>query len=153
MTGPGLDLPSQLGALPPLRNVGTSRVQGFDLDITWRQQLGDFGYSIRGVLNDYKQEIISYPNEGKILNNYFEGRDLGAIYGYETAGLFQSDEEATAYTDMVDQSFINGFAYVGGDLKYVDQNGDGVINNGNNADGDSGDLKVIGNTTPRLCFS
>ncbi|MEP4948226.1 MAG: SusC/RagA family TonB-linked outer membrane protein, partial [Flavobacteriaceae bacterium] len=152
MAGPGLDLPSQLGAAPPLQNVGTSRVQGFDLDITWRQQLGDFGYSIRAVLNDYKQTITEYPNEGNILNNFFEGQDLGDIYGYETDGLFQTDEEATEYTTAVDQSFVNGFAYVAGDLKYVDQNGDGLIDNGNNADGDSGDLKVIGNTTPRYQY-
>lgn len=152
MTGPGLDLPSQLGATPPLRNVGTSRVQGFDLDITWRQQLGDFGYSIRAVLNDYKQTITSYPNEGNILNSFFEGQDLGNIYGYETDGLFQSNEEASAYVDLVDQSFVNGFAYTAGDLRYVDQNGDGEINNGNNADGDSGDLKVIGNGTPRYQY-
>ncbi|CAM4203231.1 SusC/RagA family TonB-linked outer membrane protein [Zobellia nedashkovskayae] len=152
MTGPGLDLPSQLGVTPPFRNVGTSRVQGFDLEVTWRQQLGDFGYSIRGVLNDYKQTIVDYPNEGSILNSFFEGQDLGAIYGYETDGLFQSNEEADAYTAGVDQSFINGNAYEAGDLRYVDQNGDGLIDNGNNADGDSGDLKVIGNSTPRFQY-
>jgi len=152
MAGIGFDLPSQLGAPPPLRNVGTSRVQGFDLDITWRQQLGDFGYSIRAVLNDYKQTITEFPNEGNILNSFFEGQDLGDIYGYETDGLFQTNEEATEYTTAVDQSFVNGNAYVAGDLKYVDQNGDGLINNGSNADGDSGDLIVIGNTTPRYQY-
>lgn len=152
MTGPGLDLPSQLGSLPPLRNVGASRVQGFDLDITWRQQLGDFGYSVRGVLNDYKQTITEFPNDAGILSSPFVGLNLGDIYGYETDGLFQSNEEATTYTDAVDQSFVNGFAYEAGDLRYVDQNGDGVINNGNNANGDSGDLKVIGNSTPRYQY-
>ncbi|CAH8282389.1 TonB-linked SusC/RagA family outer membrane protein [Mariniflexile fucanivorans] len=152
MAGPGLDLPAQLGTAPPLRNVGTSRVQGFDFEVNWRQQLGDFGYNIRAVLNDYKQTITEYPNDTNNLNNYYEGQNLGEIYGYETDGLFQTNEEATAYTDMVDQSFVNGFAYTAGDLKYVDQNGDGVIDNGSNTLGDSGDLKVIGNTTPRYQY-
>ncbi|MEP5338185.1 MAG: TonB-dependent receptor [Algibacter sp.] len=157
MAGSGLDLPVQLGAVAPLRNVGTSRVQGFDLEISWRQQLGDFGYSIRGVLNDYKQTITDYPgNETNLLgtgqNTFFVGKDLGEIWGYETAGLFQSDEEADAYTALVDQSRINGNAYEAGDLKYVDQNGDGVINNGNGTLDDSGDFKVIGNTTPRYQY-
>ncbi|ALJ04195.1 hypothetical protein APS56_03105 [Pseudalgibacter alginicilyticus] len=152
MAGPGIDLPAQLGTTPPLRNVGTSRVQGFDFEVSWRQQIGDFGYSIRAVLNDYKQTITDYPNEGNVLNNYYEGQNLGEIWGYETDGLFQTDTEATAYTDMVDQSFVNGLAYTAGDLKYVDQNNDGVIDNGSNTLGDSGDMKVIGNTTPRYLY-
>ncbi|PQV50233.1 TonB-linked SusC/RagA family outer membrane protein [Jejuia pallidilutea] len=150
--GPGLELPAVLGATPPLRNVGTVRVQGFDLEVTWRQQFGDFGYSIRGVLNDYQQTVTEFPNETNLLTSNFAGRDLGDIYGYETDGLFQSNEEATEYTDAVDQSFINGFAYEAGDLKYVDQNGDGVINNGDNTVENSGDLKVIGNSTPRYQY-
>uniref|UniRef100_UPI0040481660 SusC/RagA family TonB-linked outer membrane protein n=1 Tax=Mariniflexile sp. TaxID=1979402 RepID=UPI0040481660 len=152
MAGPGLDLPAQLGTTPPLRNVGTSRVQGFDLEVNWRQQIGDFGYSIRGVLNDYKQTITDYPNDTNSLNSFYVGQDLGDILGYETDGLFQSNEEATAYTALVNQTFINGFAYEAGDLKYVDQNGDGAINNGTNTLGDSGDRKVIGNSTPRYQY-
>ncbi|WP_405296872.1 SusC/RagA family TonB-linked outer membrane protein [Algibacter sp. Ld11] len=150
--GQGLELPATLGASPPLRNVGTVRVQGFDLEINWRQQLGDFGYSVRGVLNDYKRTVTEFPNETNLLTSNFVGLDLGDIYGYETDGLFQTNEEADAYTAEVNQTAINGFTYEAGDLRYVDQNGDGVINNGDGTADESGDLMVIGNNTPRYQY-
>ena len=63
MAAQGLDLPAQLGTTAPLTNIGTSRVQGWEIEATWRQNLGDFGYSIRGVLSDYKRTIVDYPND------------------------------------------------------------------------------------------
>lgn len=154
MAAQGLDLPAQLGTSAPQTNIGTSRVQGWEVEASWRQQLGDFGYSVRAVLSDYKRTIVEYPNETlSLAQPHYEGKDLGEIWGYQTDGLFQSNEEATAYTDLVDQSFINGNTYVAGDLKYVDLNGNGEIDRGTNTVGDTGDYQVIGNSTPRYQYS
>lgn len=154
MAGQGLDLPAQLGTSASVTNVGTSRIQGWEIEATWRQQLGDFGYNIRGVLSDYKRTIVKYPNDANSLAQpYFEGQNLGDIWGYQTDGLFQTNEEATEYTAAVDQSFINGFTYEAGDLKYVDLNGNGEIDRGSYTVGDTGDYQVIGNSTPRYQYS
>ncbi|WP_406683808.1 TonB-dependent receptor [Seonamhaeicola sp. MEBiC1930] len=154
MAAQGLDLPTQLGTTSPQTNIGTSRVQGWEVEASWRQKLGDFGYNIRAVLSDYKRTIVEYPNdELSLAQPYYPGQDLGEIWGYQTDGLFQTNEEATEYTTAVDQSFINGFAYVAGDLKYVDLNGNGEIDRGTNVVGDTGDYQVIGNSTPRYQYS
>ncbi len=47
----------------------------------------------------------------------------------------------------------DGFVYGPGDIKFKDLNGDGVIDGGKGTDGDHGDLKVIGNSTPRYQYS
>lgn len=148
----GLDLPAQLGTTAALTNIGTSRVQGWEVEATWRQQFGDFGFSLRGVLSDYQRTMVEYPNEtGTLTQPFFEGRDIGAIYGLQWDGWFLTDEEAANHP--IDQSFVNGFAYRNGDTKYKDLNGDGVIDNGTNTVGDSGDFSIIGNTTPRYQYS
>ncbi|MCB4797910.1 SusC/RagA family TonB-linked outer membrane protein [Neotamlana laminarinivorans] len=153
MAAQGADLPAQLGTTAPLTNIGSSRIQGWEVEATWRQQLGDFGYSIRGVLSDYKRTITSYPNDTNNLSQYYAGRDLGDIWGYKTEGLFLTDEAATEVTSNIDYSFLTGWARVAGDIEYTDLNGDGAINNGNNVLGDSGDYTVIGNSTPRYQYS
>ncbi|WP_299782395.1 TonB-dependent receptor [uncultured Formosa sp.] len=153
MAAQGADLPAQLGTSAPLTNIGTSRVEGWEVEANWKQKLGDFGYSIRAVLSDYKRSIVEYPNDSKALTNYFSGQNLGDIWGFETEGLFQTDEDATAVTDVIDYSFITGWSRVAGDIQYKDVNGDNVIDRGNYVVGDTGDYKVIGNSTPRYQYS
>src|SRR5690606_26570745 len=63
-----------------------------------------------------------------------------------------------SYADGVaDQSLLEGnynwFKYGPGDIKFKDLNGDGVIDYGSETVGDSGDMKVIGNSTPRYQYS
>lgn len=152
MAAPGLDLPVQLGTSSPLTNIGTSRVQGWEIEASWKQQLGDFGYNIRAVLSDYKRTIVDYPNEtNDFTQTYWNGKDLGEIWGLEWDGWFMTDDEAANY--QTDQSFIRSGTWGAGDTKYKDINGDNVINRGNWTLGDTGDFSVIGNATPRYQYS
>ncbi len=152
MAAPGLDLPSQLGTTSPLTNIGTSRVQGWDFEASWRQQLGDFSYNIRAVLSEYKRTIVDYPNEtNDFTKTYWNGKDLGEIWGLTWDGWFMTDDEAANYT--IDQSFVRTGTWAAGDTKYKDLNGDGVIDRGNWVKGDTGDFSVIGNSTPRYQYS
>ncbi|WP_372650317.1 TonB-dependent receptor [Draconibacterium sp.] len=154
MAAQGADLPAQLGTNAPLTNIGTSRVQGWEIEASWRKRVNrNFSYNIRAVLSDYKRSIVEYPNESKALTSYFEGQNLGDIWGFETEGLFQTNEEATLVTSEVDYSFITGWARVAGDIRYKDLNDDGAIDRGNYVYGDTGDYTVIGNSTPRYQFS
>lgn len=152
MAARSLDLPAQLGTAPPLSNIGTSRVQGWEVEASWRQQISDdFSFNVRAVLSDYKRTIVDYPNETNTLNDFFEGQDLGDIWGLTWDGWFMTDDEyATNYT--IDQSFVAG-AFNAGDTKYADLDGSGEIDRGEWVVGDTGDFKVIGNTTPRYQYS
>lgn len=154
MAAQGADLPAQLGTDAPLTNIGTSRVQGWEVEASWRKKMSnDFTYNVRVVLSDYKRSIVEYPNDAKALTSYFAGQDLGDIWGFETEGLFQTDEEATEVTSAVDYSFITGWSRVAGDIRYKDINDDGVIDRGDYVLGSTGDYKVIGNSTPRYQYS
>src|SRR5699024_5912594 len=66
-----------------------------------------------------------------------------------TQGLFQDQAEIDA---AADQSDIDSGQWYPGDVRYKDLNGDGEITNGANTLEDHGDLKKIGNSTPRYLF-
>ncbi|GAA3646942.1 SusC/RagA family TonB-linked outer membrane protein [Flavivirga jejuensis] len=153
MAAPGIDLPEQLGTDSPLTNIGTSRVQGWEIEASWRQQLGDFSYNIRAVLSDYKRTIVEYPNEtNDFTQTYWNGKDLGEIWGLQWDGWFMTDDEYDTYP--IDQSFLpNSGTWNAGDTKYKDLNEDNVIDRGEWVLGDTGDFSVIGNSTPRYQYS
>lgn len=57
---------------------------------------------------------------------------MGLIYGYETDGVFRSQEEVDYYESLnPDYMYQEKYSYrktIPGDLKFVDQNGDGRVN-------------------------
>lgn len=151
MAAQGVQLPAVLGTDAPLTNVGVSRVQGWEAEVSWKQALGeDFNYNLRFVLSDYKRSIVEYPNPTNLLSGAYAGQDRGEIWGLQWDGWFQTQDEVANHP--IDQSFVRGGTWTPGDTKYVDVNGDGVIDRGTNTLGDSGDFTVIGNTTPRYQY-
>ena len=80
---------------------------------------------------------------------------LGEIWGFEIDGLFQSNEEAAAYAEQVDLSYVNKGLTGGwqaGDVKFVDLDGDGKIGIGANTVDNPGDRKVLGNSLASLQY-
>lgn len=145
----GTPLPSVLGASVPQENAANLKTYGWELSIEWADRLSNgLGYHVKGVLSDYQSEITKYSNPTGILSSYYVGYKMGQIWGYTSNGLFKTDEEAAA----ADQSFLSGSKWSAGDVKYEDLNDDGKINNGKNTLADHGDLRIIGNSTPRYQF-
>ena len=140
--------PGILGADPPTSNSAAIRTQGFELSLEWKDRVGPFFYSIKGILSDYRSHVLEYPNENKIRWQWYAGKEIGEIWGYESVGLFQSEEEILTAPD---QSLLYS-RWVPGDCRYADLDGDGKITYGTNTADDSGDMRVIGNTTPRYQF-
>lgn len=143
-------LPSILGVSEPQMNAADLRTKGWELALTWKSTLeSGFAYSTTLSLSDYQAEITKYDNPTKNLaDSYYERRKLGEIWGFVTDGLFQSDEEAASW----DQSKVVGYPQYAGDLKFADLDGDGKVTKGENTANNSGDMKVIGNETPRYNF-
>lgn len=147
----GLVVPATLGASAPYKNNGEITTRGWEFEIGWQNSSNDFSYGFTAALSDYTKTITQFDNDTKILSKRFEGQTMNSIWGYETAGLFQSEDDIANWG--VDQSFLYGANnWKPGDVKYVDIDGDGEITNGNNTLGDSGDKKIIGNSTPRYQF-
>ncbi len=83
------------------------------------------------------------------LNTYIEGQPIGQFWGYRTDGLYQTQEEIDQLNqnaqDAAGQDFYQfGKPVYPGDIKYVDLNGDGVVN--------EMDKTVIGDPNPDFTY-
>lgn len=151
MVRAGVELPAILGtAVPPTNNTDLESY-GWELEIGWRDQKGDFSYGIRLNIADAKTKITKFANPTGSLSTYIAGQQINNIYGFTTIGIAKTDEEMQAHLDALPEGGQNalGNRWAAGDIMYADINGDDKINNGANTIHDMGDLKKIGNSTPR----
>lgn len=152
MMGPGIELPAALGTNVPPTNNTDMKTYGWELQIGWRDQIGDFKYGAKLSLSDSQSKILRYGNPTGSLSKYVEGELIGNIYGYTTIGIAKTDEEMQQHLASLPnggQSAL-GSQWAAGDIMYADLNGDGKINNGSYTINDMGDMKKIGNSTPRF---
>lgn len=152
MIGPAPELPAILGISVPKTNNTDLKTYGFDFEIAWNDLLENgFGYSAKLLLSDSQTEITRYPNPTNTFDRYREGQKMGEIWGYETIGIAKTDEEMANHLATLNNGGQDAFGsqWAAGDIMYKDQNGDGKINNGANTLDNHGDLKIIGNNTPR----
>lgn len=152
MVGPAPELPLVLGTEVPKTNNTNLKTYGFDWELAWNGQLNsETNLSVRFLLSDAQTEILEYPNPTGSLDKYRKGQKVGEIWGYETTGIAKSQDEMNEHLASLPNGGQNslGSQFSAGDVMYKDINGDGKIDPGSNTVGDHGDLKVIGNTTPR----
>lgn len=135
-----MPVPLEYGFGKPNMNVGEVRNKGWELSLSWNDRINDFGYSISGNLSDNRNEVIDLGGTGpwKGSNTYTDvGLPFNSIYGYESMGLFQSDEE------VANAPFQNSNT-AAGDIRYKNQNGDNKI--------DANDRVVIGDPNPHFLY-
>ncbi|MCB0634292.1 MAG: TonB-dependent receptor, partial [Lewinella sp.] len=144
-----VELPAILGTSAPQANAADLQTKGWEAALTWRDKIGqDLNYRLTLSLSDWQTEITKYDNPTGALSEYYVGQKIGEIWGYETVGIFQTEEEVASSPS---QAFI-GSNWRPGDIRYADLNGDGEINPGNETLDDPGDKTIIGNSTPRYSF-
>lgn len=136
-------------------NVGQMRNQGVELQIAYNDKIGDVTFGAAFNLAYNKNKIEDMPGKGYIdggngIRNA-KGHEFNSYYVYKADGFFASDEEAQKYMDYywpADGSKggcpFGGGGFKGGDLKYVDTNGDGKIN--------ADDRIFTNGPTPRYTF-
>ncbi len=142
-----LPLPSTVGgANAPVVNVGDVENKGVDVSASYNARVGrDFSFNIGATFTTYKSLITSIPAPGyfdfgssrdlSIVRNQV-GHPIGAFFGYQTEGLYQSDtlaKSGASYSGAKAGSFI-----------YRDVNGDGKI--------DASDRTWIGNPNPKFTY-
>ena len=160
-----LTLPSVYGTSTPEANCADLRTNGWEVSVSWNDQFNiggkPFKYNISASVGDYKRVITKYNNPDKLISDYYVGKVLGEIWGYKTAGLFATDEEAAAYQAEVNDKAVNNRVYISkqdnylraGDVHFLDLDKNGVIDQGTGTVDNPGDKRVIGNTTPRYNYS
>ena len=148
--------PDVLGTTAPPANSAELKTRGWELSNNWKDRIGkNFGYELGFVLSDSQAEVTKYNNPTNSIDTYYVGHKIGEIWGYETEGLFQSDEEAANWWN---QSQVSNVLWGAGDIKIKNQNPgtgkgqDEIISPGARTLNDHGDLKIIGNTTPRYQY-
>lgn len=180
MIVPQEGIPATFGTEAPKSNFGSLRTQGIEIQLDYGHQF-DNGLRLNFVatLADAVTKITKYGDTKSIGTltspSWYVGRTYGEIWGYETDRLYQEDdfvydgdgnlvtvatEEGFTINQLADETAATqgelqsgNFVFGPGDVKFKDLNGDGVINNGNLQVDDHGDMKVIGNSTPRYEYS
>jgi TonB-linked SusC/RagA family outer membrane protein len=144
------------GAASPFINGGNVTNRGIELALTFKNHAGDFNYSIgvNGAYNTNKvgniptADEIVHGSANQLFDNSSEfyraegGYPIGYFWGLRTAGIFQNESEVQAYKST-SGTLIQPTA-APGDVRYVDQNGDGVINTADNT--------IIGDPNPNYTF-
>ncbi|MDD4778053.1 MAG: TonB-dependent receptor [Fermentimonas sp.] len=158
MLAPGKTMPQVLGASAPLVNAGTLRTRGWELNIDWRRRVNsDLTLYANANIGDFITDITKWDNPSMLLNQNYSGKRYGDIWGLETDRYFTADDfnaDGSFKNGIADQTGLEQgtFVFGPGDIKFVDRNGDGVIDAGEGTADDYGDLKVIGNFTPRYQY-
>ncbi|MBO75051.1 MAG: SusC/RagA family TonB-linked outer membrane protein [Flavobacteriales bacterium] len=150
-------LPGVVGFLPSATNVASARNSGFEFMVNHRNQKGLVEYEVGGNISFIRNEVTDLGEGGQPISTgsvfgigdlvaYTEiGMPIAYFYGYETAGIFQTDEEAAAYGSVIDGEFVRALPNAqAGDVIFVDQNGDGAI--------DADDKTMIGNPHPDFSY-
>ncbi len=118
-------VPSILGIGLPDMNIGKTERDGWELEAAYNQKINnDFGFYIKGNVSFIRNKVV-FRDEPESMDWWRkqEGKPIGQYFGYIVEGFFNSEEEiANAPKHEV------GSYPIPGDLRYVDYNGDGVVN-------------------------
>jgi TonB-linked SusC/RagA family outer membrane protein len=124
-------------------NDGKVLNQGFEFEVSYRNQINDFHYNISGIFSTTKNKVksLSSPiyagtiDTGIYATKTEKGYPVGSFYLYEMEGIFQTESEIITHA-------YQGDDIEPGDVKYKDQDGDGTI--------DSDDRKHVGSPIPKF---
>ena len=138
----------------PNQNIGTLNNHGIEVELGYQDKAGKFTYSIGANASFIKNKVTYlYGDENTYIGSAiygrqlletsrtYEGQPIASYYGYKTAGLYQNQKEIDEDPNVAkdDRTDIKP-----GDVRFVDQNGDGII--------DDQDRVYLGNPNPKAVF-
>lgn len=130
-------------------NIGSLENQGAELELSYLAKLGKVRFDVSGNIS-YTENVITslgpeeefrtgstYGPSGLEITRTQVGFPIGSFYGYTTDGLFQTQAEVDAHATQEEGT-------APGDIRFVDINSDGVI--------DEEDRSIIGDPTPTWTY-
>ncbi len=145
-----MPIPSYVGESKPLGNVGDMENSGFEFEISYKWNISDAKFAVKGNATYLKNTLKNLGNDTGYMDfdgiqglsgggtRGSNGQPFPYFFGYKTDGIFQNMDEVRAYVNK-DGAMIMPNA-VPGDTRFVDVNGDGSIS--------ADDRTNIGNGTP-----
>jgi TonB-linked SusC/RagA family outer membrane protein len=127
------------GATYTERNLGERNYSGFEFELNYNNKIGDFNYFISPNFSTVRTRLV-FADEPTRQFAYQTrtGLPVSQSFGYVASGLFQTQAEINASPKPANLNIVPG------DIRYIDQNGDNVI--------DENDQVAIGRTGPALNF-
>jgi len=124
-----MSLPNSFGATMPQENLNTDSHRGFEVLLRYQKNVGEFRYSISPNVSWSKKrfgyiEQADFTNSTENWRKNNSNRWANVYWGFKSDGQFQNQEEIN--TAVVHDGQANK-TILPGDIKYVDLNGDGII--------------------------
>jgi TonB-linked SusC/RagA family outer membrane protein len=144
------------GAEAPFINGGNVENNGIELSLNYNNNIGKLNYHVNANVSKNKNKVTEvptgdgivhgltnmlYPNSTEFYHRAESGYPIGYFWGWQTDGIFQNVAEVQAYTNNNRVVQPNAAP---GDIRYVDQNNDGRINDD--------DKVMIGDPNPDYIF-
>lgn len=135
-----LPLIAGISGASPYYNYNKTAYFGFEAGVNYTNKIGEFRYVVGGTAVTQNSKIIKYDGPNYRFDyQTWVGKPADSYWGLTYIGKFQSDAEASVIPQIYDDVLHQG------DLKYMDKNGDNII--------DDNDQSSIGHTLPRLIYS
>lgn len=146
-------VPPSSGIDPIKANFGKMQNTGFEIELGYKGEVGDFKYDLNGTFSRTKNEVLRLGYKNAVVYgeavNYTEhipnqtriGHEIGAFYLYQMDGIFQSQAEIDAYNAKGTDGPLQPDASPG-DIRFKDVNGDGKL--------DSKDVVYSGSGIPKF---
>lgn len=139
----------------PDQNVGELRNQGLEIELGYNGSSGDLTYSFSANASFIKNEVTKlydgnflaserYGRPNQEIARTFEEEPLATFYGWKTDGLYQTEQEIESDPNIVNDSRRTNGQIVPGDVRFVDLNGDGQIN--------EEDRTILGSPHPNMVY-
>jgi len=137
------------GTEPPVQNIASVANRGWEFSLNYREYKGEFKYSIGGNITFLDNEVTDLgPGGLPVIAGRIQsananvtrtvvGGQIGAFYGFVTDGIFQNQQE-------INEHAFQSEGTRPGDIRFLDLNGDGVIN--------ELDQQFIGSPIPKLLY-
>ena len=147
------EFPTILGTSAPSINGAHVRTNGWELTLNWKDKIGKVGYRIG--LSDNKTKVISLSdsrNPGHGLMGFVEGYPTNSFFIYEFDGFIKDEADLADYKTKMKGGVPTNLRV--GDAKYVDKDGDGVLEPTLYKEGDpnSGDIVYKGTNNQRYLY-
>lgn len=136
-------------------NDGKLRTTGYEVQVIYHGNAGEFNYDLDMNLSHYKSVLKAMADPNYLyeygVSRTYVGGEIGEFWAYKTAGIFQSEAEVKEWNKAHGYRDDNGDwqplqpVAKPGDIRFIDQNGDGML--------DSNDKIKMGSGTPKIALA